>query len=121
MSSLYKPEGVIYDQGTSSAVESGSDAGREQGTPGRSPISGRKDGNVSVRAGMGMKRSGTLPSFPSMESLKAVSKGKAVEIPVSILGSRWYYSILTVRLIQKHGLVRWNTLSICTTALTFSL
>jgi hypothetical protein len=79
MSSLYKPEGVIYEQESSSAVESGSDAGSEQGIPGRSPVSRRKDVNVRL----GMKRSGTLPSFPAMEDLESVAKGKQVELSVS--------------------------------------
>jgi hypothetical protein len=79
MSALNKPEGIIYEAGAlGAAVESGSDAGSDYGmdTPGRSPATSGHHARV------GMKRSGTLPSFPSMENLKVQEKQKQAELPV---------------------------------------
>jgi hypothetical protein len=80
MSALNKPEGIIYEAAgpTGGAIESGSDAGSDYGmdTPGRSPAASGHHTRV------GMKRSGTLPSFPSMENLKDQEKQKQAELPV---------------------------------------
>lgn len=69
MSALNKVENMPPGMGVSSGS---SDAGSENGTPGR--------GSPDVRKGM--KRSGTLPSFPSMDDNKA--KAKEPELPVRL-------------------------------------
>lgn len=63
MSALNKVEGVPSDG-------SASDAGSEDRTPSK--------GSPDVRKGM--RRSGTLPSFPSVENIKA--KAKEASLPV---------------------------------------
>lgn len=71
MSALNKPEGV---RDTTGSEASASASASEDGlTPGKSP--------KAVR--VGMKRSGTLPSFPSTESLREKAKPREVELPVS--------------------------------------
>ena len=80
MSALNKPEGVLLERTES---YTGSEAGSEDGTPGRgSPSISTSTSTKAVR--VGMKRSGTLPSFPSTESLREKARPKEVELPVSI-------------------------------------
>lgn len=66
MSALNKVEGVPSDG-------SASDVGSDDRTPGK--------GSPEVRRGM--RRSGTLPSFPSVENLQTKAKAKEVSLPVS--------------------------------------
>jgi hypothetical protein len=70
MSALNKPESV-----RDSASEASASASEDGMTPGKSPQA------KVVR--VGMKRSGTLPSFPSTENLKEKSRPREVELPVS--------------------------------------
>lgn len=82
MSALNKPEGVVLER-TESGTGTGSEAGSEDGTPGRgSPGTSTSTSTKPMR--VGMKRSGTLPSFPSTESLREKARPKEVELPVSI-------------------------------------
>lgn len=67
MSALNKVDNLPHGAGVSSGS---SDAGSEERTPGK--------GSPDVRKGI--KRSGTLPSFPSMEDIKA--KAKEPDLPV---------------------------------------
>jgi hypothetical protein len=85
MSALNRPEGVVLERRESMT---GSETGSEDGTPGRSFPAARTSGKA-VR--VGMKRSGTLPSFPSTESLRVKARPKEVELPVSFLhcGQVW--------------------------------
>jgi len=68
MSALNKPESVVDSASEASASEDGM-------TPGKSPQA------KVVR--VGMKRSGTLPSFPSTENLKEKARPKEANLPVS--------------------------------------
>lgn len=68
MSALNKPESVRDSASEASASEDGM-------TPSKSP-------QAKVMR-VGMKRSGTLPSFPSTENLKEKARPKEVELPVS--------------------------------------
>ena len=74
MSALNKVDNLPYGAGVSSGS---SDAGSEERTPGK--------GSPDVRKGI--KRSGTLPSFPSMEDIKA--KAKEPDLPVRTI---YYFS-----------------------------
>lgn len=69
MSALNKVDVLHYGAGSGS-----SDAGSEGRTPGK--------GSPEVRKGM--KRSGTLPSFPSVDDMK--NKAKEPDLPVSMTG-----------------------------------
>jgi hypothetical protein len=71
MSALNKPESVRDSASEASASEDGM-------TSGKSPQA------KVVR--VGMKRSGTLPSFPSTENLKEKARPREVELPVSSYG-----------------------------------
>jgi hypothetical protein len=75
MSALSKPEGIVERQysGSECGSEDGNGLTQEKG----SPVVGK-----GVR--VGMKRSGTLPSYPSMESLKEKVKVKEEELPVRL-------------------------------------
>lgn len=70
MSALNKPESV-----RDTASEASASASEDGMTPGKSPQA------KIVR--VGMKRSGTLPSFPSTESLRKQPRPREVELPVS--------------------------------------
>jgi hypothetical protein len=72
MSALNKPGSVVISASEASASASASEDGM---TPGKSPQA------KVVR--VGMKRSGTLPSFPSSENLKERARPREVELPVS--------------------------------------
>jgi len=70
MSALNKPESV-----RDTASEASASASEDGMTPGKSPQA------KVVR--VGMKRSGTLPSFPSTESLREKARPREMELPVS--------------------------------------
>jgi hypothetical protein len=74
MSALNKPEGLreIY-----TGSESSASASEDGMTPGKE----------SPKVRVGMKRSGTLPSFPSTESLRENPRPREVELPVCRLAS----------------------------------
>lgn len=74
MSALSKPESIRDNVSEASASASEDGDGM---TPGQSPLTKAK----AVR--VGMKRSGTLPSFPSSENLREKSRSREVELPVS--------------------------------------
>jgi len=74
MSALNKPDGM---RDTYTGSEASASASEDGMTPGKSP--------KAVR--VGMKRSGTLPSFPSTESLRDKARSKEEELPVSPMGS----------------------------------
>lgn len=73
MSALNKPEGVRDSTSEASASASASEDGM-------TPLKGSPK---AVR--VGMKRSGTLPSFPSTENLREKAKPREAELPVRTL------------------------------------